>query len=335
MLRFFKKFGLVGLILLMALVLTPIYGESWDFAVLGDCRPACFGASIPPVYSRILEELNLIFPDMVFHTGDCVLVGNDEVQSRRSFENFLGINQKLLPPLYIVPGNHDYNNPVNIKLYHQLISPKPYYSIDHKGCHFIMLNTELPGEIGEIKGKQLEWLKQDLTKNQKAEMIFVFMHRAMFSELNPNFTKNLKDNFRSKENRDMLAGLFTRFKVRAVFCAHEHLLSQKTIGGVTYVITGGAGAPIYRSPQRGGVYHYMLVEVNNGQAAISPHLPEDLFWSSSKDKGIEITFIGKGTILLGGIPLPSSETLEKLKINYARKREHYPKAEIVLRNGKG
>jgi len=312
--------GLLWLGVLLVFCCFPLWGEeAWNFIVLGDCRPACFGAPIPPIYSKMLEEFNLIYPDLVCFTGDSVLIGNDPKQSRAGFENFLKANRKLQVPLYTVPGNHDYNNAVNIKLYHQLVNPRPYYSINHKDAHFIFLNTEIPGEVASIQGKQLEWLRKDLAKTAKNQVIFVFMHRAMFSALNPNFSPLLKDNFCNKTNRDLLAALFSRYKVRAVFCAHEHLLDQKIVDGVLYVITGGAGAPLYRSPQHGGIYHYMLVEMRDGKASVTPHLPEDLFWNRS-GKGMEITYIGNSPMPLGGIPLPTGINGNAVKI----KSVHYP-----------
>jgi hypothetical protein len=47
-----------------------------------------------------------------------------------------------------------------------------------------------------------------------------------------------------------------------VFAGHIRAYDQTTRDGVIYVISGGGGAPLSRSEDQGGFYHYVRVSVN-------------------------------------------------------------------------
>ena len=51
-----------------------------------------------------------------------------------------------------------------------------YYSFDHKGWHFMVLNTiDVKGKryIGLVNDKEIEWIKQDLAKVDKSTPIAI------------------------------------------------------------------------------------------------------------------------------------------------------------------
>ena len=92
-------------------------------------------------------------------------------------------------PVHVGFGNHDYDVPrVSREMSHQLFAVKfnlkPYYSVDHKGVRFIMLNNAL-GETwnpkssvynldtGSFGEQQLNWLESQLSANKPT---FVFTH---------------------------------------------------------------------------------------------------------------------------------------------------------------
>jgi|GEM_PF-320858 len=110
---------------------------------------------------------------------DFVLVGGDltEFGDNAMFEQYKTIMDGLTVPYYSVPGNHDTKWPeAGLEKYRDLFGD-PYYSFDHKGYHFIMMNsgTWLRGE-GSIDVTQLEWLQSDLTSLAPNTPIFVVWH---------------------------------------------------------------------------------------------------------------------------------------------------------------
>jgi len=46
--------------------------------------------------------------------------------------------------------------------------------------------------------------------------------------------------------REALTPLFERYGVDIVFNGHHHNYQRSLVHGVTYIVTGGGGAPIYR-----------------------------------------------------------------------------------------
>ena len=48
------------------------------------------------------------------------------------------------------------------------------------------------------------------------------------------------------EAQQYLHPLFVKYRPRLVICGHDHLYYRTTRDGVTYMVTGGGGAPPYR-----------------------------------------------------------------------------------------
>ena len=68
-------------------------------------------------------------------------------------------------------------------------------------------------------------------------------------------------------NEDFMA-LMDEQDVDHVFAGHIHAFAQGERDGVVYTITGGAGAPLYRSEHAQATYHYLRVTVVGDQVSI-------------------------------------------------------------------
>jgi hypothetical protein len=147
-----------------------------------------------------------------------------------------------------------------------------YGSFDYGHTHVIALDTEEIGRHGGIGPEQMDWLKQDLAANRQAKNIVVFMHH-------PLFPKEAKEGFADSTNRDALHRLFVASGVRNVFCGHEHLFYKSVEDGVTYWVSGGAGAPTDAPADEGGFQHYLLCEVNGNTITVKVLQPWRLFAS--------------------------------------------------------
>ncbi|HTW78380.1 MAG TPA: metallophosphoesterase [Terracidiphilus sp.] len=99
------------------------------------------------------------------------------------------ITQGFRMPAHVGFGNHDYDVPrVSREMSHALFAAKfqlkPYYSVDYKGCRFVLLNNALgetwnPAasaydlETGSFGEPQLNWLEEQLRAGKPT---FVFTH---------------------------------------------------------------------------------------------------------------------------------------------------------------
>lgn len=241
----------------------PIAGsglKEFRFIVFGDFRTSRRDRPYNDNFFRILREIEMIRPDIVISTGDAYYgYGSTFERFKNEIDYFDAMSRRLSIPFFNVIGNHEVAGDSMREEYVRERFGNLYGSFDFRNSHFIILNTEEKGREGAIKGEQLEWLKKDIESNKRMENIFVFMHRPMFSAIDPELI--FGKSFRDMKNRDFLHLLFKKFKVKAVFSGHEHLYSETVKDGIRYIVTGGAGSPLYQSPKGSGFFHYIIVNV--------------------------------------------------------------------------
>jgi len=144
------------------------------------------------------------------------------------------------------------------KVFEKYFGPA-YYSFDYQNSHFIVLDNSFQNRFDRT---QFEWLKKELSSSQ-AKHKFVFMHRPTFdpSEIYQDYTMS------GREVTQELMRLFTKFKVDYVFAGHIHGYARAERDGVIYIVTAGAGAPLYLPAGMGGFYNYVRVSVDNGKVS--------------------------------------------------------------------
>ncbi|MFH1576516.1 MAG: metallophosphoesterase [Candidatus Margulisiibacteriota bacterium] len=221
---------------------TSATNESFSFIVFGDNRDG--DKTFKDLVERVRAEAGV---DFIVNTGD--FVSNGE---KKQYNNYLGMVSKLKPKLYHVPGNHDLVKGGD-KYFKKYFGPL-YYSFDYKNSHFIVLNNAFKGYFD---AQQFQWLKKDLAKTGK-DHIFVFMHRPVFdpSEIYKNYVMS------GREVTKQLMALFEKYQVDYVIAGHIHGYARAERRGIVYVVSGGAGAPLYLPADFGGFYHYVRIDVN-------------------------------------------------------------------------
>ncbi len=260
------------------------------FVAGGDNRPTGNGAPLPRVVKTIFEEIGLIRPDFVIWSGDTVY-GYCETadELRQEHEAFLAMATLGKSPLFNATGNHEIHGqqtckePPAAELCGGACAEKQfverygnlYGSFDYAGAHFIGLSTDVAGEEDDIKGAQLEWLKRDLETHKNARAIFVFSHTEFYSS--PRIDPEAGHSHPAITSRDALHALFKQYPVKAVFSGHEHLYWRETHDGIDYFILGGAGAPLYASPEDGGFSQYLVVQLRGARVMFDVIEPGRLF----------------------------------------------------------
>ena len=259
----------------------PAAGADLLFVVSGDNRPTAQGAPLPPVLKTILSEIGLIRPDLVIWTGDTVYGycdSRDELE--QEYKAFAAAALRVGGmPLFNAPGNHEIHAQQTCSAPPDKVCGVPcsedvfrshfgqlYGSVDIGGAHFIALDSEVPGEEGAITGDQLAWLKNDLEANKTARAIFLFSHTEFYSA--PRIDPSAAKDHPAVANRSELQDLFRRYPVKAVFSGHEHIYYRAPAeehDGIDYFVAGGAGAPLYASPDRGGFSHYLVVRLSGSK----------------------------------------------------------------------
>jgi 3',5'-cyclic AMP phosphodiesterase CpdA len=144
--------------------------------------------------------------------------------------------------------------------------------VDRFGIHFIVLDSETPLWEGTY---QRGWLDQDISKSTAAYIV-VLLHRPVYGT-GPHGAED------AKVLPAMLAPLFQRGRVSAVFSGHDHLYERSEVDGITYVVAGGGGAPLYKKRKAAAPYSKVFITKNNFVALSLK--PEGLFAEAFGDDG--------------------------------------------------
>jgi len=250
----------VLLILPAALALPAAAQDGVNFAVFGDNRGGKDGLQ-PEVFPRLVRQMAALNPEFVIGTGDYIYGAGSQDTLRYQWNEFFRAMAPLQDrkPTYFVPapGNHEIAGGAGNALFVQYFR-RLYFSFDRGGSHFIILNTEVPGQESRIADQQRIWLKKDLAAAANAAHIFIALHRP-FYPVGAHRGDSL-DMYPTE--RDGLHRIFAQHRVTCVFAGHEHLYNRQTRDGVTYIITGGGGAPLYAEPEDGGFYHFLSVKAD-------------------------------------------------------------------------
>jgi len=277
-------------------VLTPIQGtpalqnqatSDFQFLVCGDSRPDAGNDPLPAQLPEILTAAQKLKPAFIIFVGDTIYGWNptSENQIAGQYRLFCNLMAKAKVPVFNCPGNHemgDQNDRPNATMaaFYSKYMSAPYGSFTYGNSTFIALNTEEippPGtppapafygniSAGYVSAAQLAWLADQLEQNKKQENVFIFMHHPLHGR---GRAGQLRDTC-----GDAIRKIISNYpNVAYVIGGHEHLYfnpqnpnnfsvpPQRTPGGPTqFVVTGGAGAPLFKMP--GNFHHYLVFSVD-------------------------------------------------------------------------
>ncbi len=219
------------------------------FCIYGDTRDG------HAMHRQVVALMTKQEPEFVIQTGD--LTNNGSKALWKIYDEITGPLRARVP-FYIARGNHDPSGPTYEA---HMTAPftsgnKYYYSFDRGNAHFIALSIDEETPYSPTSA-QYKWLVSDLdkTRTTKPAHIFVFFHVAPYSIGAHGSDLNV---------RKTLCPLFTKYGVRAVFTGHDHNYYHTKRDGVTYIVTGGGGAPLYPvDPGKGAISGDVYESVNN------------------------------------------------------------------------
>jgi 3',5'-cyclic AMP phosphodiesterase CpdA len=196
---------------------------------------------------RAVAETNLLTPkpDFVVFGGDLAQLG-----TREELDHGMEILSRLRHKTYAVMGEHDYY--LDLGEYWSTLFGPQHYSFDHKGVHFVVLNSVLTyddwtfnrwptaqqrmlemagldnpnGSPFMVGAKQREWLRQDLEKVGKDTPLVVFSHSPL--------QKIYKGwNFWTEDAEEVQA-LLKPFSRATVIYGHVHQIQYNQIDTITF-----------------------------------------------------------------------------------------------------
>jgi predicted phosphodiesterase len=232
-------------------------GEDFNFAILGDRTGSC----VAGVYGEIVDEVNLLRPDVVVTVGDQIEGYTEDVETLgEQWDEYWEIAGKVEAPLYVCPGNHDIYNDVMLEEWKKRTYVDPCYSFDYEGVHFVILDTGRWGTSEEWleESGYREWLEADLAKHKKDRMTVVLYHIPYWYET------------LAEGEPDPLHEIFKENGVDAVFSGHHHLYAAAEYDGIPYTMVGTSGGGIYeeggyRGTFAGAFFQYVWCTVRGDE----------------------------------------------------------------------
>jgi Icc-related predicted phosphoesterase len=258
----------------------------FHFVACGDSRfhdPRDTDPANPAVRQELVKAIAKESPAFISFGGDIVYNGNDS-GDWKVWDSETEAWRENKIPVYPALGNHDLHGDEQVALrnYFQRFTDlknSRYYSVRAANTLMLVLDSSLD----ETSGPQGTWLMQKLgVVPSDVDFIFVVLHHPPYTSSSDEKKLGGGHSARSHE-QDLAKMLETRQQsLRArivVFSGHVHNYERHEHAGVTYFVTGGAGAhayPIERAPDdpfqsREVNYHYLLVEVDRGSLKVTMH----------------------------------------------------------------
>jgi hypothetical protein len=205
----------------------PLGMSRYSFVVLGDSR----GDS--PTYREVAAAIASANPSFVVHAGNIVADGGNVDQ----WTSFFNISREYLRSAAFFPAMGSSDS--NARSWHRYFDrAAAYYSFDWGSSHWAILNSVAPPPDAESYWKnQLTWLERDLADHAGADYLFVVIHT-------PPFTAVAENKAESSAVAARVVPLIEKYKVSAVFSAHDDNYQRHVSGGIAYIVSAGAGEPL-------------------------------------------------------------------------------------------
>jgi len=267
------------------LIIYPSYSQDFSFVFMTDIHIKHEkGAAIG--FKKAIDTANKLPADFVITGGDLVfdVLRGNKPRADSLFRLYKSSIQHFRMPVYNCIGNHELfgiyteesgldstDRDYKYGMYERYLGPT-YYSFDHKGWHFIVLNSieENNGRyIGLVGTRQLEWLKKDLSAVAVNTPIAVVTHIPLvssFQQIFPSPGNATAAGGQWISNREEVLSLFNDKNLRLVLQGHLHWLEDINVRNKTRFITGGAiaGRPSWRGTEH-NEEGFLHVKIKDGE----------------------------------------------------------------------
>ena len=260
------------------------YGKAFEkFMYSGDGKQIDY---IPEIFDAFIYDIKLNSPDFLLISGDLTI--NGEKQSHYDLAKKLKEIEALGTDVYVIPGNHDINNPHarsfsgENQIKTSTITPNDFSVIYNEfgfeeaiskdtnslsyliapssDLWILMLDSNLyqhnmtinyPEGRGMISSKTLKWIKKcsDLAKKNEANLIAVSHHNLL------DHSDLINDSFTLDNNSEVIK-VFESCNIPLLFSGHIHMQSIKNVNVSNSDIYDIANTSLAIYPQKFGVCNY-------------------------------------------------------------------------------
>ncbi len=214
---------------------------AFSFVQISDSHMGFDKAANPDVVGTLkaaIAKVNALpgSPDFMLHTGDIT-----HLSKPAEFDTTEQLLKEAKPKeIFYVPGEHDLLDEGQQfkERFGKLSKGQGWYSLDHKGVHFVGLNNVMnlkAGGLGNLGNEQLEWMEKDVKHLPKSTPIVVFAHIPLWS-VYPEWGWGTDDSAQA-------LGYLKKFGSVTVLNGHIHQTMQKVEGNVTFHTAASTAFP--------------------------------------------------------------------------------------------
>jgi plastocyanin len=210
-----------------------VANSSFNFVQISDSHIGFSKEANKDVLGTLQAAVNQInatkaSPDLLIHTGDLSHLSRaDEFDALDQILKGVKTGHQ-----FFVPGEHDVledGGKMYFDRYAKQSQGKGWYSLDHKGVHFIALVNVLnlkAGGLGNLGEEQLAWLANDVKRLWRSTPIVVFAHVPLWT-VYPEWGWGTDDGARA-------LSLLKDFGSVTVLNGHIHQVVQKVEGNIAF-----------------------------------------------------------------------------------------------------
>ena len=253
--------------------------QSFSFAFISDIHLQPENNAVQG-FLKAIDTINFLNPDFVITGGDLIMdaLATSYGRADSLYDLYQTTAKALKMPLYNTMGNHeiygiystsgaDKNHPdYGEKMFENQLGSS-YYSFDHKGWKFMILNsvedTGKDSYIGLIDQKQLSWIKEELQKTNPATPVVISTHIPIITAYTQKYEGTTLPNGPSRviSNGKDVIDLFKGYNLKLVLQGHLHTVEDIYIDGIHFITGGAVSAGWWRGPNRGFEEGFVLIRV--------------------------------------------------------------------------
>jgi len=245
---------------------TPGSTRTARFLVYGDARTDA------AAHQRIVRRMRDEDAEFVLHTGDMLADGSEPAD----WQEFFDVSGPLFAELPVFPtlGNHEAAGGDGLAPYRRHVrtreSPgeEAFYAFDHGPVRVLVLDSNQPIDEGS---PQLAWLESEAGRARAPGApphLFAAVHHGPYSSGAHGSNPRIQGT-RAEE-------LLRAAGVELVFEGHDHAFERGDARGLKYLLSGGAGAPLYVTNRRlpsqlafEPAHHYVRVEIDGADVRVT------------------------------------------------------------------
>ncbi|NWF89544.1 MAG: metallophosphoesterase [Ignavibacteriaceae bacterium] len=235
-------------------------------------------------FTQAIQSINKLQPDFVITGGDLIMdaLGQTFGRADSLYNLYQEVTQKFQMPVYNTMGNHEiygiYNKSgadkshpeYGEKMFENRLG-KSYYSFEHKGWKFMVLNsiedTKKNKYIGLVDEKQIEWIKKELTETDSKTPIVISTHipfMTIFAQKYEGSTA-ANDSALVVVNSKEVLDLFKGYNLKLVLQGHLHTVEDIYVEGVHFITGGAISAAWWKGSNLGFEEGFLLISIKGDE----------------------------------------------------------------------